>query len=142
MLSISNDFKQTNLINSPMDLSIILNRLYLDYYKTYHQVWQDINLFFEQVETYYDRQSTDVIILTRRLKRVAIHLYKLWHQNASKIYRKTNQIDIQSKPNTERLIYIYTFTPLLTVIYICTITVIVIRLRQLLIGRIGPEYYF
>lgn len=51
---------------------------------------------FEQVEVYYKGFVTDVTIIARRLKRVAIHLYSLWHEYAQMIFKKTSQIKIQS----------------------------------------------
>lgn len=85
-------------IQNPLDFSIILNRLYLDYYKSYKLFWEDINLLFEQIETYYKGYTTDVTVISRRLKRVAVHLYQKWHSYASMIFEKTKKIDVSSRP--------------------------------------------
>ena len=84
-------------IDQPLDFSIILNRLYLDKYSNYTSFWEDINLLFDQIEIYYKNYTTDITIVARRLKRVAIYLYKIWHNYASMIYDKTKKIDIKSK---------------------------------------------
>lgn len=82
-------------IKNPLDFSIILNRLYLDYYKDYTSFWKDISHLFDQVETFYKGYNLDITVLARRLKRIAVHLYQVWHEYAQMIYDKTRQIDIR-----------------------------------------------
>ena len=96
-LNISKELANCKEVRGPLDFSIILNRLYLDYYKTYDSFWRDINLLFEQVEIYYKGYTTDITIIARRLKRVAIYLYSLWHEYAQMIFEKTRQIQFNSK---------------------------------------------
>jgi hypothetical protein len=96
-LDISKKMAVCKEIKGPLDFSIILNRLYLDYYKNYNSFWKDINLLFEQVETFYKGYTLDITIVARRLKRVAIYMYQKWHKYAKMIFEKTKQIDIRSK---------------------------------------------
>ena len=96
-LNISKEMKNCQDLENPLDFSIILNRLYLDYYKNYSSFWLDINLLFEQIEVYYKNYTTDITIIARRLKRVAIYLYQIWYEYASMIFYKTKNIDIKSK---------------------------------------------
>lgn len=85
------------IVKDPIDLSIILNRLYLDYYKNYDDVWNDINLLFSQIELYYKDKDFDIVYLSRRLKRIAIFAYKKWHEFSSSMFEKIKMIDIISK---------------------------------------------
>lgn len=94
---ISKEMASCKEIKGPLDFSIILNRLYLDYYKNYNSFWKDINLLFEQVEIFYKEYTLDITIVARRLKRVAIYMYQKWHEYAQMIFNKTKQIDIRSK---------------------------------------------
>ena len=89
--------KNCKEIQNPLDFSIILNRLYLDYYKNYTSFWEDINKLFDQIEVYFKGYTIDVTIIARRLKRVAIYLYQIWHNYATMIYNKTKKIDVKSR---------------------------------------------
>ena len=96
-MNISKELANCKEIDQPLDFSIILNRLYLDYYKTYRSFWDDINKLFEQIEVYYKNYTVDITIIARRLKRVAVYLYQIWHSYADMIYQKTRKIEIKSK---------------------------------------------
>jgi len=68
------------IITNPMDLGTIMNRLYLDYYKSPQQFWLDLGLVFRNCRTYFKDSDCDIRILCDTLCEVAIELYKQWHK--------------------------------------------------------------
>lgn len=67
------------IITNPMDFGTILNRLYLDYYKTVNQFWFDLGLVFRNCRLYFKDPDCDIRILCDTLCEVAIELYRQWH---------------------------------------------------------------
>ena len=94
-MNISKEFAKDPNVENPIDLSIILNRLYLDHYKSYSQFWDDINLLFNQIEIYYEERDIDIVLLARRLKRIAIYAYKNWYSFSSEMFEKIKKINIK-----------------------------------------------
>lgn len=94
LLNISREFKKCSAIEKPLDFSIILNRMYLDNYKTYDAVWKDISRLYEQVEIYFESQNTDMTKLSRRLKRLSVYLYQIWHRYAIGVFEKVQRVNI------------------------------------------------
>lgn len=65
-------------ITNNIDFSIILNRVYLDYYKRPVEFWRDVLAFFEILENINKRKTNDIGVLIQRLKEVTKALFSQW----------------------------------------------------------------
>ena len=79
------------IITNPMDLGTIMNRLYLDYYKSPQQFWLDLGLVFRNCRTYFKDSDCDIRILCDTLCEVAIELYKQWHRTSKNKFETLSQ---------------------------------------------------
>ena len=59
-----------------MDLGTMLNRVYLDYYKTPQAFWNDMGLIFKNSRKFNRDPHSDIRILSDTLRDCAIYLYK------------------------------------------------------------------
>lgn len=84
------------IVTNPMDLGTLMNRLYLDYYKSPQQFWLDLGLVFRNCRIYFKDPDCDIRILCDTLCEVAICLYKQWHTLCMSKYQNLNQ-DYQEK---------------------------------------------
>ena len=67
-----------NLLTTPLDLCILMNRLYLDYYKSTDQFWLDLGSLFRNTRVNFNNANSDVRRINDTLAEVAIDLYKQW----------------------------------------------------------------
>lgn len=86
------DYKM--VIEAPMDLGTINNRVYLDYYKSPKDFWNDLGLVFKNCRQYFKDDSHELRIISDTLRELAIVFYKQWHDEMSKRY---NQISMSFK---------------------------------------------
>lgn len=84
------------IVTNPMDLGTLMNRLYLDYYKSPQQFWLDLGLVFRNCRLFFKDPDCDIRILCDTLCEVAICLYKQWHALYTNKYEALNQ-DYQEK---------------------------------------------
>lgn len=63
-----------------MDLGTLSNKIYLDTYKTYAEIWKDVGYVFKNCRLYNTVESSDVRILGDTLREYARILYKQWHR--------------------------------------------------------------
>ncbi len=64
------------IITNPMDLGTLINRLYLDYYKSYDIFWKDLGLVFKNCRKYNRDADSDIRILSDTLREVFISFFK------------------------------------------------------------------
>ena len=76
------------LIQTPMDLGTILNRVYLDYYKNCHQFWVDLGLVFKNCRKFNKDPTVDIRTLCDTLREVAKELYKQWYAQSLEKYER------------------------------------------------------
>ncbi len=56
------------LVQNPMDLGTIMNRLYLDFYKNAQQFWIDLGLVFKNCRLVFRDPDCDIRILCDTLR--------------------------------------------------------------------------
>lgn len=59
------------IINNPMDLGTCMNRLYLDYYKSNQQFWNDLGLVFKNCRKFNKDAASDIRRLCDTLREVS-----------------------------------------------------------------------
>mmetsp|Transcript_39794 Transcript_39794/g.35512 ORF Transcript_39794/g.35512 Transcript_39794/m.35512 type:complete len:259 (+) Transcript_39794:509-1285(+) len=74
------------VIQNPMDLGTCLNRVYLDYYKTPTQFWNELGLVFKNCRKFNKDSNSDIRILCDTLREVALELYKQWYKMSKEKY--------------------------------------------------------
>ena len=58
------------IINQPMDLGTLLNRVYLDYYKIPQSFWNDLGSIFKNCRKFNKDSNADIRILCDTLREV------------------------------------------------------------------------
>jgi SNF2 family DNA or RNA helicase len=89
------------IITNPMDLGTVLNRLYLDYYKSTPPFWNDLGLVFKNCRKFNRDKETDIRILCDTLREGAIELYKQWHALMSERYARLKEENMERERNPE-----------------------------------------
>jgi len=64
------------IVQNPIDLGTITNRLYLDYYRTNTAFWQDLGQVWKNAKLYYKNPDSDVRVVAETLKQCCVELYK------------------------------------------------------------------
>jgi len=62
------------VITNPMDLGTLLNRVYLDYYKTPSQFWIDLGFVFKNCRKFNKDPGSDIRVLCDTLREVSVYL--------------------------------------------------------------------
>ena len=65
------------IIPNPMDLGTLLNRVYLDYYKSCPQFWIDLGMVFKNCRRFNKDGNADIRLLCDTLREVIIHMSTL-----------------------------------------------------------------
>ena len=79
-LNYSQHYPQFPEITNNIDFSILLNRIYLDYYKRPYDFWKDLLAFFDIMEIVNKRRTNDISILISRLREIAKVLFEQWSE--------------------------------------------------------------
>lgn len=90
------DYKK--IITHPMDLGTLSNRIYLDYYKNFNDIWKDLGYVFKNCRLYNSNESSDIRVLCDTLREYAKLLYRQWHRLQSERYHQMKEESI-SKQN-------------------------------------------
>lgn len=80
------DYKKVVL--HAMDLGTLSNRIYLDYYKSFGEVWRDLGHVFKNCRLYNANAESDIRVLGDTLREYAKLLYRQWHRLQSDKYRE------------------------------------------------------
>lgn len=56
------------IVTTPMDLGTIMNKIYLDIYKSYDQFWMDIGLVFKNCFLFNKEFTSDLHVLGLTLR--------------------------------------------------------------------------
>lgn len=68
-----------NIIEEPMDLGTILNKIYLDLYRCAAEFWQDVGLVWKNCLKFNQEPTSDLHILGVTLRECTLFLYGQWH---------------------------------------------------------------
>ena len=71
------DYKR--VVQHPIDLGTLSNRVYLNFYRCFADIWRDIGYVFKNCRMYNVNDQTDVRILGDTLREYAKILYKRWY---------------------------------------------------------------
>lgn len=77
-----------------MELDVILNRLYLRYYKHPTEFWKELGSIFINVRKQYERETSSLRIMGNTLRELAVFLYQDWYQKASQDLNQTEGITV------------------------------------------------
>lgn len=80
------DYKK--VITHPMDLGTLSNRIYLDFYKNFNDIWKDLGYVFKNCRLYNSSESSDIRVLCDTLREYAKLLYRQWHVQQTKRYHQ------------------------------------------------------
>lgn len=88
------DYKR--VITHPMDLGTLSNRVYLDYYKNFNDIWKDLGYVFKNCRLYNSNESADIRVLCDTLREYAKLLYRQWYKLQTERYEQ-NKVESLSK---------------------------------------------
>lgn len=74
------------VIANPMDLGSIMNKVYLDIYKSYDEFWRDVGLVFKNCLKYNKEETSDLHLLGLTLRECALFLYDQWFHLSEQRY--------------------------------------------------------
>eukprot|EP00919_Chromeraceae_sp_WS-2016_P035507 GHVR01084245.1.p1 GENE.GHVR01084245.1~~GHVR01084245.1.p1 ORF type:complete len:142 (+),score=8.30 GHVR01084245.1:4178-4603(+) len=76
------------VIAHPMDLGSILNKVYLDIYKTNEEFWYDVGLVWKNCLRYNQEATSDLHILGLTMRECTIFLYDQWYHLSEMRYEQ------------------------------------------------------
>lgn len=76
------------VISNPMDLGTIMNKVYLDIYKSYDEFWKDIGLVFKNCLRFNKEETSDLHLLGLTLRECALFLYDQWFHLSEQRYQQ------------------------------------------------------
>jgi hypothetical protein len=78
----------SEIIKCPMDLGTILNKIYLDLYKTHREFWSDVGLVWKNCLRYNKSEHSDLRMLGETLRECSIFLYDQWYHLEEERYHR------------------------------------------------------
>lgn len=96
------------VISQPMDLGTIANKIYLDCYRSFLEIWYDIGLVFKNCRKFNTDGKQEIRIIGDTLREVAIYLYQQWYNRQLKKYKQllqiyqNNRTEINNKQNNQQ----------------------------------------
>ncbi len=74
------------VISEPMDLGMVLNKIYLDIYKSSDEFWNDIGLVWKNSAKYNLNKNGDAYHIGLTLKEAPVFLYDQWYHLSEQRY--------------------------------------------------------
>ena len=79
------------IIQQPMDFGTVLNKLYLDIYKSSSEFWYEIGLVIRNCLKFNKEETSDLHILGLTLRECTIFLYDQWYHLSEQRYNQLKE---------------------------------------------------